>query len=118
ATFKQFYEATNPELRGKNWTLYGSAELQNGSPDLNNAVLDDMAVVFAGEFNARNPFANIADMSNAIAHLVANNLGVRDVAPNFANDIMVVTPLPRRTAKFTAGKKKLALQRWFDNAKS
>ncbi len=117
-TFKSFYEATNPELKGKAWTLYGSAELQNGVPDLNNAVLSDMAVLFAGEFNAKNPFANIANMSNAIAHLVANNLGVRDVAANFTGDIMVVTPLPKRTAKFTAGKKKLALQRWFDGAKN
>jgi hypothetical protein len=116
-TFKQFYEATNPELRGKNWTLYAASQLQNGAPDLNNVVLDDMAVVFVQEFSAKNPFANIANISNAIAHTVAANLGVRAVAPNFTGDIMVVTPLPKRTAKFTAGRKKLALQNWFDNAK-
>ena len=117
ASFKQFYEATNPNLKNKRWTLYGSAQLQKGSPDLNNAVLDDMAVVFSEEFDARNPFANIADLVNVIAHQVANNLGARDVTNNFDGDILKVNPLPRRTAGFTKGTKPLALQRWFDGAR-
>lgn len=116
APFSRYYEARNPNLKGRNWTLFGQAQLQNGVPDIGNAVLDDMAVVFTQEFKSQNIFANINDLVNVIAHQVANNLGARDVSNAYPGEVLKVDPLPLKNAGFGSGRKQLAQTRWFDGA--
>jgi hypothetical protein len=120
-TFRQMYQATHPQLTGKNWTLYGASELQNGQIDLNNEVRDDQAVVFSQHFiTGKNLQTNIDRLTNAIAHQIGNNLGVRDTDPTDRlgdSDVMSTKPL-KTNAHFYGIATQLNEKGYYDGVKA